>query len=246
MEVHHHPDTEKKRFKDYLLEGFMIFIAVTLGFLAESLRENITNSDKEKEYVSSLIGNLQQDTHYMNEAITDNQKKITRLDSLLSLGFTDLLNAANKRLLYKYSNTVSFYSGFQSDDATMMQLKNAGGMQYIKRSHVSDSIANYDVVVRSIYSAEIPYQKAINDGTEALSEILVFKIREDSSYFKNGIYSNKELPLLTNDPHQIKIFFNKIYLERGWTQNYISNLQDKLPYNLRLIELLKKEYGMNQ
>src|SRR5882762_10395927 len=47
MEVHHHPNIEKKNFKEYLLEGLMIFLAVTLGFFAESLRENIANHERE-------------------------------------------------------------------------------------------------------------------------------------------------------------------------------------------------------
>jgi hypothetical protein len=33
MEVHHHPEVEKKGFKAHLLEGLMNFIAVTMGFL---------------------------------------------------------------------------------------------------------------------------------------------------------------------------------------------------------------------
>ena len=32
MEVHHHPHPGHKKFKEYLLEGLMIFVAVTLGF----------------------------------------------------------------------------------------------------------------------------------------------------------------------------------------------------------------------
>lgn len=40
MEVHHHPDIEKKGLKEYLLEGLMIFLAVTLGFFAENFREH--------------------------------------------------------------------------------------------------------------------------------------------------------------------------------------------------------------
>lgn len=125
----------------------------------------------------------------------------------------------------------------------MMQLKNSGGLQYIKRNHVADSIAKYDLVIRSIYAAENPYAKAINDAMDAMSELLVFKIRKDTTYFKNGVYTNKNLPLLTSDPQKIEIFFNKIYLEPGWTQNYVNNLQEKLPFTIRLIELLKKEYG---
>ena len=35
MEVHHHPDLHHKRkhFSEYVLEFFMIFLAVTMGFL---------------------------------------------------------------------------------------------------------------------------------------------------------------------------------------------------------------------
>ena len=40
MEVHHHPEVEKKGFKEYILEGLMIFLAVMMGFFAESIREN--------------------------------------------------------------------------------------------------------------------------------------------------------------------------------------------------------------
>jgi hypothetical protein len=39
MEVHHHPRVEKKNFKEYFLEFLMIFLAVTMGFFAENIRE---------------------------------------------------------------------------------------------------------------------------------------------------------------------------------------------------------------
>src|SRR5437764_8657377 len=44
MEVHHHPHVEKKNFKEYFLEFLMIFLAVTMGFVAENLREHFTES----------------------------------------------------------------------------------------------------------------------------------------------------------------------------------------------------------
>ena len=63
MEVHHHPDLhhKHKRLKEYLLEGFMIFIAVTLGFFAEGVREDITANKKENEYVRSFVNDLAKD-----------------------------------------------------------------------------------------------------------------------------------------------------------------------------------------
>src|SRR3954452_22127443 len=53
MEVHHHPHVEKKNFKEYLLEGLMIFLAVTMGFFAENIREHFADVRIEKEYLST-------------------------------------------------------------------------------------------------------------------------------------------------------------------------------------------------
>jgi len=33
-------------------------------------------------------------------------------------------------------------------------------------------------------------------------------------------------------------------MDRGWTQNYIKNLQERVPYNRRLLALLKREYDL--
>lgn len=235
----------KKSFKDYLREGLMIFVAVTLGFFAESLRESLNNKDQERDYIKSFINNLAQDTTRLTISIKENQRKISVLDSLLFLSHNSVSDARTKRLLYKYSPMIAFYSLFVSNDATMLQLKN-GGLQYIKRSHIADSIALYDQIVRGIYIAEIPYLSATTEITNAMAEILIFKIRSDTAYFKNGDHTGKDLPLLSADPAKIEIFFNKISLARGWTQNYINHLQGKLPYTHRLIELLKKEYDFSK
>ncbi|MGN6246796.1 MAG: hypothetical protein ACTHNG_00485 [Ginsengibacter sp.] len=58
MEVHHHPHVEKKNFKEYFLEFLMIFLAVTLGFFAENIRENIVKREKEKHYIENIIADL--------------------------------------------------------------------------------------------------------------------------------------------------------------------------------------------
>ena len=65
MEVHHHPDVhhQKKNFKEYFLEFLMIFLAVTMGFFAESIREHIVDKDREKKYISSFLADLQNDQH---------------------------------------------------------------------------------------------------------------------------------------------------------------------------------------
>src|SRR5215510_11150206 len=62
MEVHAHPHTERKRLRHYLFEFFMLFLAVFAGFLAENQREHIVEHQREKQYMVSLIEDLETDT----------------------------------------------------------------------------------------------------------------------------------------------------------------------------------------
>jgi hypothetical protein len=69
MEVHHHPHSENlpagqagKRFKEYFLEFIMIFLAVTMGFFAETIRENVTEHRRAKEFAESMVQDLREDT----------------------------------------------------------------------------------------------------------------------------------------------------------------------------------------
>ena len=54
MEVHHHPHVGKKGFIEYFLEFLMIFLAVTMGFFAENMREDFTEKKVARQYIESL------------------------------------------------------------------------------------------------------------------------------------------------------------------------------------------------
>src|SRR6201999_2011388 len=82
MEVHHHPDLhhEKKPWKEYILEYIMIFLAVTTGFFAESLREHMADNSKEHEFIVSMIEDARTDTANINKSMASNLKRAMRLD----------------------------------------------------------------------------------------------------------------------------------------------------------------------
>jgi len=62
MEVHppHHP-THKKIWSEYISEFLMLFPAVTLGFFAENIRENISEHNKKKELLEIVGHDFQRD-----------------------------------------------------------------------------------------------------------------------------------------------------------------------------------------
>jgi len=141
MEVHHHPNVEKKGFKEYFLEFLMIFLAVTLGFFAESYREHLVNSEKERSYMESMIQDLKQDTAEVTQVIAIQSKIFKKMDSALKIPVESLKDINTQDTFYHYF--VYFYSwiyAFTPHDNTITQLKNAAGFNVIQKKNVVDSI----------------------------------------------------------------------------------------------------------
>ena len=67
MEVHHHHklDHKAKPWKEYLLEGIMIFIAVSLGYAAENLREHFIENKKAIVMARNLFFDVKADSATM-------------------------------------------------------------------------------------------------------------------------------------------------------------------------------------
>src|SRR3984893_7636178 len=86
MEVHKHPHhvTHKKKWTEYLLEFFMLFLAVFLGFVAENVREHRVEKEREKQYIESLIADLKTDQIVLSENIKSVKSGILMMDSLIS------------------------------------------------------------------------------------------------------------------------------------------------------------------
>src|SRR5688572_7585308 len=62
MEVHHHGHVhEKKKWKEYVFQFLMLFLAVFCGFLAEYQLEHKIEKDREKQFITSLVADLQED-----------------------------------------------------------------------------------------------------------------------------------------------------------------------------------------
>src|SRR6187401_3270013 len=82
MEVHHHSHTARKKWTHYFWEFFMLFLAVTLGFLVENMREHYVEHAREKQFIQSLFNDLKADTANITRIINARTTKEHALDSL--------------------------------------------------------------------------------------------------------------------------------------------------------------------
>jgi hypothetical protein len=155
MEVHHHPDIHHhhKKWKEYFLEFLMIFLAVTLGFIGENLREHITDSAKEKQYIAGFIRNVKDDTANLHHVIEFDKLQVKGIDSMLKLSHVNMAIDSNRKSFY-YIAIRYFYnsSSFKSNDVTLQQLKSTGDYRLIEKDHVADSLTKYDADIHNIYS----------------------------------------------------------------------------------------------
>ena len=176
MEVHHHPHVAKKNFKEYFLEFLMIFLAVTLGFIAENIREHINESAQGKQYIQSLVEDLESDTARMNDIIQFDEVKITALNSMYQCydTVTNNLKATScMGELIKYSKV---NRPFILNDRTITQLANAGGYRLLKKED-ADSILAYERMYKNDYDFETTiYQEAQNNVRNTLNELANFKV----------------------------------------------------------------------
>src|SRR5579862_2654428 len=142
MEVHH-PHVEKKSFKEYFLEFIMIFLAVTLGFFAESLREHISDREKENQYVNLLEQDLRKDTAAMHYSIRRINMDILNGDRLIIFYAQNRLKSKTDSCLIQ----LVLMSGLSVDvifnDRAASQLKNSGAMRLIRDKEVSDDLLQY-------------------------------------------------------------------------------------------------------
>ncbi|AOW10413.1 hypothetical protein [Flavobacterium gilvum] len=237
MEVHHHPDLhhKPKKWKEYFLEFVMIFLAVTLGFFAESYREHLVENKKEVEYMHSLIQDLKADTALMTQSIKFN-KGICRADSLL----LTLLNAPTKdsqtlhKLFQLNENSKNFYPQI-NDSKTFDQLNSSGDYRFIKNEQVRNSIAKYyqHISMAKAFATEI-------QSNLQLTYNISYKIFDQYAFDNKA---NTTVPLITNDVALLKEYSNNLYnLELSYKMYCEQNMEHLKKEAVNLTSLLEKEY----
>lgn len=165
MEVHHHPEVEKKTFKEYLLEGLMIFIAVMMGFFAENIRENITNNEHARQLTSQLVQDLKTDTARLNGIYQAQTDVLKANDSLFILLKQPLAKAdLNKiqQLIIKSHNLWPFHPTGGASGAIKQELH----LKQFSESKIISYIAAYESNIELIHTVQdiyLQYQRSMLD-----------------------------------------------------------------------------------
>ena len=154
MEVHHHPQLhhEKKPWKEYFLEFLMIFLAVTMGFFAETMRENITESSHAKELAQNLYQEVYADSVNMQYRLSLRQEKEDHINYFRKyVKDSSLVNLSSRFYpSFFWTFAVTSIIQFNPNDGILNQLRNSGSLRYFKSVALQNSISKLNVVVLNL------------------------------------------------------------------------------------------------
>ncbi len=244
MEVHHHGHVhEKKKWKEYLFQFFMLFLAVFCGFLAEYQLEHVVEHNREEQYIKSFIEDLKADTAEINGVLELTTRQQNNFDTLMGAlktpGFSENPGKAENHV----GSIFGLYF-FNHSDRTLQQLKNAGGLRLIRNQPASDSIMQYDARVKEVSEQA---QDLYNANQSSIS--IAFQIF-DANSFENPEINRSLVPkpdkarLISNESVKIDEFFNLVLNFKVASVIYSYKLRDLKQYAGRQINFLKKEYHL--
>lgn len=151
MEVHHHPklDHKAKPWKEYLLEGIMIFIAVSLGYAAENLREHFLENKKAIVMARNLFFDVKADSATMAKTLRNRANQ----DSCFEIVNEYYNNNTIKNKipeLYAAHSRMTLRMLPIMNSLALEQIKNSGALNYVEDENLKILIQAYDGLNRGL------------------------------------------------------------------------------------------------
>jgi len=253
MEVHHHSHHPKK-WKEYITEFLMLFLAVTLGFMAENVREHQIVAHQTESVIAQLYHELQKDTASLQRIDVMHNKQDTATIVLENYILNTDLEVNKVNFFYLHNFLCTREGIFETSCIALDQLKFAGILKNVKDSKLRDCIEKYDLMLLQIKartSREEDFMNRYMDDIRIAPFNYFFRTARSSSdsfiNLKGSIkssalinYHNKTWDFVLNktfipDNLTLKVFDKSIYLNRMLQLNGIRLSTNKY----QTIELIK-------
>jgi hypothetical protein len=214
MEVHHHSHHPKK-WKEYISEFLMLFLAVTLGFFVENYREHFIERQREKEFLQLIVKDLRMDIQMVDSNLyyRNIRAKICRQFA------TSYQNDEFKK------NTGPFYYNgrrlhvrylFERTDAGFQLMRNAGGLRLIHNPEIIQAIQHYENSIAAIEKFQESEMNYLREYTKANAEIFDVKVLmkyagANVSNYQSNLMPSDNPPLLSDNPQKLNTMMSHFF-----------------------------------
>ena len=204
MEVHHHSHHPKK-WKEYVTEFLMLFLAVSMGFVAENLREKHIENERAEELIHAFIIDIKENQKQLDSLIVNNQRLSGYFDSL-SIHYATRTEPIN---LGELAVTMDFWMyRFMNRKTIFEQMKSSGALRYIQNKDILKAILVYEehANLAETRSMEIETKQYFDEFRPGLKQIFppsFYLVRSAVQAAYNNLTSSNNIEVHPN--------FNKNY-----------------------------------
>jgi hypothetical protein len=252
MEVHHHSH-KPKHWKEYITEFIMLFAAVTLGFLAENLREHQVIHHRIEQNKIAILKDLQADSIEIAHVLKVEDScidRFNRINNFLYLAKTKKINQAqlvdsikNMPKLIAYSTTLYM------NNSSFKNLQSSGLLSNLEEGPLKNTLATYyEVDFKAIEASNeffdqvgIVFNNYFPVGVgKAIRANLKFSkeyVLNDSEAYQNFMFTlDKTKDIVQSDEfiYEVQKYYNYIFI-------YRTNLKSTRKSNDALLQLLRAE-----
>ena len=254
MEVHHpHHPTHKKKWAEYIIEFVMLFAAVTLGFLAENVREHQIMSHRVEQNKITILKDLQADSINISRALAIEDSCIYRFNRLNNILYLAKTNKINQNQLIdsikKFDNLIAYSTTLYVNNSSFKNMQSSGLLSYLDEGELKNTLASYyEVNFKGIEAANEFFDQVGTAFNNYLPIGVGKLIRKNENFSKEYLTNSKEgyqdfmMSLnKTKNILQSDEFIYEVQKYYNWIFIYRISLFNAKKNNDKLLKLLRSE-----
>ena len=233
---------------NYVKEFIMLFLAISLGFFVENLRQDYADREVERDFMISLLEDLKDDSTKIVLAMHYNEIKMAAFDSLLIGLLHPPYNDSTLHLIYYLQRK---YTGSNQSanltERTLKQLSSTGAFRLIRSREIAGEITHYQEEINAIHKQGqvmiFEYQlKAREISSRLFDAGALFGLTRETAHIL--LDPNTRLKQLSGTGGDVNEYSNWLISSNGTFFYYQKMLERHLAHNIKLLELIKKEYNL--
>ena len=246
MEVHHHSHHPKK-WKEYITEFLMLFLAVSLGFFAENLREHQVEKHREISYLKNVHEDLQLDLKNIDNVISQNTVRLQAMDTLFQAINN---NTISNEDVYYYIRNLALRATFESSHVGLDQIKSAGGLRMIKNPEIISGIQEYERALDALEKLENVRERTLEQARFKMAAVFEPTISYEMLVNQGQGTMRFNRPqkadaILEKNKSAVKELLNLVTFGLNSNRYLNNNLAKEKANGLKLDSAILKEYGEN-
>lgn len=223
----------------------MLFLAVSLGFMAENIREHQIEKHREIAYLKNVHEDLKLDLINIDNVLNSNTIRLQAMDTLFTIINN---NTITNEDVYYYIRNLALRATFESSHVGLDQIKSAGGLRMVKNPEIISGIQEYERALDALDKLENVRERTLEQARFKMAVVFEPSISYEMLVGQGqGIMRfnrpNKADAILQNNKQAVKELLNLVTFGLNSNKYLNTNLEKLKKIGQKLDSAIVKEYG---